>query len=99
MIKISTQDHGLLGGMTIDDNFNKEWFFFDPNFGIATFPNQAAMERGLESTLNSGRAASTLKPISLEKGVPEFHISTFNDGDFLMSVPYNNPFALFNQPL
>lgn len=99
MIKISTQDHGLLGGMTIDDNFNKEWFFFDPNFGIATFPNQAAMERGLESTLNSGRAASTLKPISFEKGVPEFHISTFNDGDFLMSVPYNNPFALFNQPL
>ncbi|WDU64951.1 hypothetical protein LRS56_11090 [Pseudomonas poae] len=98
IFKISTQNHGLLAGVTIKNN-NKEWFFFDPNFGVATFATEDAMRRGLETTLNSGRSASTLSPIAVTNGVPTYHVSTFADGDFLTSVPYSNPFALFNAPL
>lgn len=97
-LKISTQNHGLLAGVTIK-NGQKEWFFFDPNFGLATFPDKASMARGLEVTLNSGRSAGTLDPVAITRGVPEYTISTFSDGDFLMTVPYNNPFALFNAPI
>ncbi|OIN53175.1 hypothetical protein BFL40_11740 [Pseudomonas costantinii] len=97
-LKISTQNHGLLAGVTIN-NHQKEWFFFDPNFGLAKFPDQASMERGLELTLNSGKSGGTLDPVAITGGVPEYHVSTFRDGDFLMSVPYQNPFALFNAPL
>lgn len=97
-LKISTQNHGLLAGVTIKNN-QKEWFFFDPNFGLATFADQASMERGLKTTLNSGKTAGTLDPVAITNGVPEYNISTFSDGDFLMSVPYNNPFGLFNTEL
>lgn len=57
------------------------------------------MRRGLEATLNSGKSAGTLDPISLTGGVPNYKVSTFSDGDFIMTVPYNNPYALFNTTL
>lgn len=96
--KISTQNHGLLAGVTFKNN-QKEWFFFDPNFGLAKFPDEASMRRGLDVTLNSGRCAGTLDPVAINRGIPEYDVSTFSDGDFLMTVPYNNPYALFNTPL
>lgn len=98
MIKISTQNHGLLAGVDLRKS-PKEFFFFDPNFGFATFPDAASMRRGLEATLNSGRSAGTLDPMALTGGVPHYDISTFSDGDFIMTVPYNNPYALFNTTL
>ncbi|MGB3127536.1 MAG: hypothetical protein WBB95_27295 [Pseudomonas sp.] len=97
-LKISTKNHGLLAGVTLNNN-QKEWFFFDPNFGLAKFPDQASMERGLELTLNSGRAGRTLDPVAVTRGIPEYDVSVFSDGDFLTTVPYQNPFALFNAPL
>ncbi|WP_395599801.1 hypothetical protein [Pseudomonas sp. B19125] len=99
LLKISTQNHGLLAGVTLDKNNQKEWFFFNPNFGLATFPNEASMRKGLEVSLNSGKTAGTLDPVAVTKGVPEYHISEFSDGDFVMTVPYNKPYALFNTTL
>lgn len=98
-LKISTQNHGLLAGVTLDKNNQKEWFFFNPNFGIATFPDEASMRKGLEVSLNSGKTARTLDPVAITKGVPEYNISEFSEGNFIMTVPYNNPYALFNTPL
>ncbi|TSD77068.1 hypothetical protein FFI16_011790 [Pseudomonas sp. KBS0710] len=99
LLKISTQNHGLLAGVTLDKNNQKEWFFFNPNFGLATFPNEASMRKGLEVSLNSGKTAGTLDPVAITKGVPEYNISEFSAGDFVMTVPYNNPYALFNTTL
>ncbi|WP_370002933.1 hypothetical protein [Pseudomonas sp. N2-3-1-14] len=96
--KISTQNHGLLAGVIVNNN-QKEWFFFDPNFGLAKFPDEASMRRGLDATLNSGWSAGTLQPVAINRGIPEYDVSTFNDFDFLATVPYNNPFALFNTAL
>ena len=97
-LKISTQNHGLLAGVIVNNN-QKEWFFFDPNFGLAKFPDEASMRRGLDATLNSGWSAGTLKPVAINHGIPEYDVSTFNDLDFLATVPYNNPYALFNTAL
>ncbi len=98
-LRIATQNHGLLAGVIVDANLNKKWYFYDPNFGYATFPDKASMQRGLDKTLNSGKSAGTLDPLDIKNGKPEFDVSTFNDGDFLITVPYNNPFSLFNKPL
>ena len=57
------------------------------------------MRKGLEVSLNSGKTAGTLDPVAVTKGVPEYHISEFSDGDFVMTVPYNKPYALFNTTL
>lgn len=99
LLRIGTQNHGLLAGVTLDINNQKEWFFFNPNFGLATFPNEASMRKGLEVSLNSGKTAGTLDPVAITKGVPEYSLSEFNDVNFIMTVPYNKPYALFNTTL
>ncbi|SDS88054.1 hypothetical protein [Pseudomonas trivialis] len=99
MMKIATQNHGLLAGAMLNSNKQKEWFFFDPNFGLATFASEAAMQHGIEACLNSGKTAGTLSPVAIIGGKPQFNVSLFNDSDFLMTVPYNNPYALFNAAL
>ncbi len=99
MMRVATQNHGLLAGAMLNSNGQKEWFFFDPNFGLATFTSEATMQRGIEVCLNSGRTAGTLSPVAITSGRPQFNVSLFNESDFLMTVPYNNPYALFNAAL
>ncbi|RFD24753.1 hypothetical protein CER19_24985 [Pseudomonas sp. GL93] len=96
LLSISTKDHGLLAGVTLNSNNQKEWFFFNPNFGLATFPDEASMRKGLEVSLNSGWSAGTLNPVDVVSGVPEFNVSYFNEQSFINTVPYNNPYALIN---
>ncbi|WP_164699481.1 hypothetical protein [Pseudomonas sp. BRG-100] len=99
LLAISTKDHGLLAGVTLNKNNEKEWFFFNPNFGLATFADEASMRRGLEVSLNSGWAAGTLKPVDVASGVPEFNVSYFNEQSFVNAVPYNEPYPLITANL
>lgn len=99
LLNISTQDHGLLAGVTLTPDNEKQWFIFNPNFGLATFPDEASMRAGLEVSLNSGWSAGTLKPVDVASGVPEFHVSHFDESSFTHTVPYNNPYAMFNATL
>lgn len=99
LLSISTKDHGLLAGVTLNSSNQKEWFFFNPNFGLATFPDEASMRKGLEVSLNSGWSAGTLNPVDVVSGVPEFNVSHFNEQSFTHTVPYNNPYALINANL
>ena len=99
LLAISTKDHGLLAGVTLNKNNEKEWFFFNPNFGLATFADEASMRRGLEVSLNSGWAAGTLKPVDVASGVPEFNVSYFNEQSFVNTVPYNEPYPLITANL
>ncbi|MGR3963729.1 hypothetical protein FW800_04540 [Pseudomonas sp. 910_23] len=99
LLAISTKDHGLLAGVTLNTNNEKEWFFFNPNFGLATFADEASMRRGLEVSLNSGWAAGTLKPVDVASGVPEFNVSYFNEQSFVNTVPYNEPYPLITANL
>ncbi|OPA86179.1 hypothetical protein BFW87_25875 [Pseudomonas fluorescens] len=87
---IEAPGHGITAGVvfqsvdTIKDGqviktVEREWFYFDPNFGLATFPNEAAMKAGLESTLNSGRTKHLLPDFGVTPGVPEYKVSTFQN--------------------
>ncbi len=59
----------------------KEWFYFDPNFGKATFTTEQQMRSALESTLNSGRAKNLFKHYGDTPNVPEYKISVFDPAD------------------
>jgi hypothetical protein len=53
---ISSTNHGMLAGVKVDpaNITQKSWFFYDPNYGLATFPTQESMAKGLEKSLSSG---------------------------------------------
>ena len=46
----------MLAGVKVDpaNITQKSWFFYDPNYGLATFPTQESMAKGLEKSLSSG---------------------------------------------
>ena len=64
----------------------KEWFYFDPNFGKATFTTEQQMRSALESTLNSGRTKNLFKHYGDTPNVPEYKISVFDPADLNSST-------------
>ncbi len=60
-------------------NGKKEWFYFDPNYGKATFSTEAQMSAALESTLKSGRTKYLLAHFGQNPQVPEYKISVFEE--------------------
>ncbi|ARB30137.1 hypothetical protein [Pseudomonas tolaasii] len=75
---IEARGHGITAGVVIKGG-KKEWFYFDPNFGKATFTSEAAMSAGLESTLKTGRTKQLLPDFGTKPGVPEYKVSTFQE--------------------
>ncbi|MHA6575720.1 hypothetical protein [Pseudomonas yamanorum] len=61
-LMISTSNHGMLAGVRVSPNDAslKTWFYYDPNYGLATFPSAKSMAKGLEKTLNSGTVGKSL---------------------------------------
>ncbi len=77
-LMISSKDHAMFAGVRVDpaDASKKSWYFYDPNYGLANFPTQAAMEKGLESSLKSGHAHYG----NFFTG-PQYKVSVFNQAE------------------
>ncbi|MBT2372784.1 hypothetical protein [Pseudomonas fluorescens] len=75
---IRDKGHGLVAGVTVENN-NREWFYFNPNYGLARFKNQQSMEIALERTLNSGKSATFAQPYGIDRANPEYKVSEFNE--------------------
>ncbi|WP_332846905.1 hypothetical protein [Pseudomonas lactucae] len=73
---INGPSHGITAGVVVN-NGKKEWFYFDPNFGKATFTTQAQMRDALESTLKRGRTKSLLEHFG-SPDMPEYRFSVFD---------------------
>lgn len=85
-------EHGITAGIIVTPyketvagietlKHRKEWFYFDPNFGKATFTTEQQMRSALESTLNSGRTKNLFKHYGDTPNVPEYKISVFDPAD------------------
>ncbi len=74
--------HGITAGVKVSRNASgneiKTWFYFDPNYGQATFTSEASMKAALESTLNSGYSKQGLPDYAPNTATPEFKISNFD---------------------
>lgn len=75
---IQAPGHGITAGVVFN-NGKKEWFYFDPNFGKATFTTEAGMRAGLESTLRSGKTKNILPHFGQNSRMPEYKISVFDE--------------------
>ncbi|MBN2978499.1 hypothetical protein [Pseudomonas lactucae] len=80
-LRISSKNHALLAGVNMDGEVPK-WFYFDPNFGLATFDTPQAFQAGLERTLNRGTSPFRLQALGNDPAVPEYTISDFKGGDY-----------------
>jgi hypothetical protein len=75
---INGPGHGIIAGVIVS-NGKKEWFYFDPNFGKATFSTQAVMSAALENTLKAGKSKNLLPHFGNNPNAPEYKISVFNE--------------------
>lgn len=76
---INGPGHGITAGY---DARTKGWFYFDPNFGKATFTTDTAMSAALDSALNSGRTQRLMPHyVGNPPGAPEYKISVFDESN------------------
>ncbi len=72
---ISNAEHGVTAGVRVK-NGHKTWFYYDPNFGLAKFPTEAAMRSGIERALNSGQTSHYFQPFKRADG---YTVSEFDE--------------------
>lgn len=87
---ISSPDHGFMARVVVDPNGNKTWFYFDPNYGLAIFTDEAQMKAALEMTLRKGQSKATLSHFEGRSGLPEYQVSVLKDSQVnpnIASVP------------
>ena len=82
---IRDRGHVVLAGMSLQDN-TKQWFYYDPNFGLVKFPTEAAMRKGLDSALNSGRSNVLMQPYGADRTRPEYKFAEFNELELMHST-------------
>lgn len=80
-LRINSLDHAVLAGVQMD-GASPRWFYFDPNFGLATFDNPQAFQDGLERTLNRGTNPTRLRALGTDPAVPEYQISELKGSDY-----------------
>jgi hypothetical protein len=80
-LRISSSDHALMAGVNMEGEAPK-WFYFDPNFGLATFDSSQAFQDGMERTLNRGTSPFRLRALGTNPAVPEYTISEFKGSDY-----------------
>lgn len=90
-LRITTKDHAMLAGIRVEAG-KTDWFFYEPNSGMATFTTLQSMQEGMEKALNSGNIAATLLPYGKKRGTREYSVSTFDPTD--MNVDFVNKPAL-----
>ncbi|MFC6338784.1 hypothetical protein GIR22_03640 [Pseudomonas sp. CCM 7891] len=94
---ISTNIHAVTAGVIIDNGV-KKWFYYDPNFGLSTFSNREAMEKGLKISLGNERAPFIPGPLGDDVANPEYKVSVFNEHN-LDSSNYNRIQQVIFSPL
>ena len=90
-LMISTPDHALMAGVT-GEGLDKKFFFYDPNFGLATFSSPEMMARSLEKIVNNKKLPVKYKTHSADTNKLEFKVSTHDE-------TWMNTASVHNQPV
>lgn len=95
-LQISNEVHAITAGVTVKGT-EKTWFYYDPNLGIATFPNEVAMRKGIERAMNSGSTSDLFKP---RAETLAYKVSDFDELPLMNTVgDIQGPFRMISQPL
>ena len=82
---IRDRGHVVLAGMSVQNN-SRQWFYYDPNFGLVKFPTERAMRTGLENALSSGRSNVLMQPYGADRAKPEYKYAEFNELELMNST-------------
>lgn len=94
-ILIGNSRHGITAGVVVNGP-DKEWFYYDPNFGLASFKTEESMRNGLERAMNSGTTSHLFKP---NPGTRTYDVAAFNELYLINTVKSLNVFSLFAAPI
>lgn len=98
-IMIDSPGHAMAAGVTIDAG-NKRFWFYDPNYGHATFASAADMKDGLIKLFNDKKLEVKYKTHSTDPNVLEFKVFDHDDAwQQRNSVFSKDVKALYEQPL
>ncbi|USV98485.1 hypothetical protein KUA23_15420 [Pseudomonas pergaminensis] len=78
-LMIGSPGHAMMAGVKVD-GVNKQFFFYDPNLGLATFPTQSAMNEGLQALFTQKKPATPYRTYSTHPDKLEFRVSTHDEG-------------------
>lgn len=76
-LMISTPDHSMTAGV-IGEGATRKFFFYDPNFGLATFSNADQMSRGMQKIVNNKKLPVQYKTHG-NTNTLEFQVSVYDD--------------------
>lgn len=98
-LMISTPDHAMVAGV-VGEGLNRKFYFYDPNFGIATFSDPQMMKRGLEKVFSDKHLPVQYRTHSNDPAKLEFEVST-HDGSWINTASLNEKKVndLFQQPI
>lgn len=77
-LMISTRDHAMTVGV-VGEGLNKKFFFYDPNFGLATFTSPEMMKRGLDKVFTDKKLPVQYTTHSKDPNTLEFEVSVHDN--------------------
>ncbi|WP_339456020.1 hypothetical protein [Pseudomonas sp. EA_65y_Pfl1_P120] len=77
-LMIDSPNHAMAAGVRIE-NGQKNFYFYDPNLGVATFPSADAMEAGLKKVFHDKKLGPHYKTHSTDANKLEFKVFDHDD--------------------
>ncbi len=81
---IGTKSHGMVAGTRFTAG-KQEWFFYDPNSGVALFDTQKTLQEGLSKALGDGALAKTFQPYGKKRGGADYAVNEFKPDEVEIS--------------
>src|SRR5690606_6796184 len=78
-LMVDSPGHAMAAGVTVNET-GKTYYFYDPNFGYATFPSEQAMKGGLNKLFHDKKLNVKYKSHSTDPNKLEFKVSDHVDG-------------------
>ncbi|MBO0496237.1 hypothetical protein [Pseudomonas sp. Marseille-Q1929] len=98
-LMISTPGHAMTAGV-VGEGLNRKFYFYDPNFGLATFTSPQAMKRGLEKVFTDKHLPVQYRTHSSDPRRLEFEVSVSDDSwKRTTSIPDSTVKELTEKPL
>jgi hypothetical protein len=80
ILMIGTKSHGMVAGTRFIDS-QQEWFFYDPNSGMAIFTTKETLQEGLSKALGNGALANTFQTYGKKRSGADYAVNAFKPDD------------------
>ncbi|MCR8935000.1 hypothetical protein [Pseudomonas sp. S11A4] len=97
ILMMGTKSHGMVAGTRFIEG-KQEWFFYDPNSGMAIFASRETLQEGLSKALGDGALAKTFQTYGTKRGGADYAVNEFKP-DALEIKDVRGSLEGFSEPL